>query len=290
MVRMRPGEYLFLMRTGVRAAILFFALQAAIVHAQAADEKWTFSVMPYVWLPSIGGTLNYSTPAGGGTPTVTMDPDTWLKGLDMAFLISGEARKGRWLAATDYIYLDLGVDTSRVESVDFSVGTGRRERVFNTAVDTGTQTKIKGEIWSLIGGYAAVQDARATVDVFGGVRYFAAKLTTSWQLSATLSGAGGTQTFPAAGSVTDSDHIWDAIVGVKGRVRLGQGNWFMPYYLDAGAGDSTLTWQGMLGVGHAFKWGEVIFAYRYLSYQQESNSLIEDMTFQGFGLALNFRF
>jgi len=64
----------------------------------------------------------------------------------------------------------------------------------------------------------------------------------------------------------------------------------MPYYLDAGAGDSTLTWQAMLGVGHAFKWGEVIFAYRYLSYQQESNSLIEDMTFQGFGLALNFRF
>ena len=277
------------MRTCARAAILFLALQATAANAQIPDERWTFSVMPYVWLPAVDGTLHYQTPAGGGTPSVSMDPDTWLKGLDMAFLISGEARKGRWLVATDFVYLDLGIDTSRVESVDFSVGAGRLARTFNTALDTGTQTKIKGGIWSLVGGYAAVQDGRATLDVFGGARYFTVQAHTSWQLSASLSGPGGTQTFPAEGSVTESDHFWDAIVGIKGRVRLGEGNWFLPYYLDAGAGDSTLTWQTMFGVGHAFKWGEVIFAYRYLSYEQ-NNTLVENLSFSGFGLGVNFRF
>jgi hypothetical protein len=64
----------------------------------------------------------------------------------------------------------------------------------------------------------------------------------------------------------------------------------MPYYLDAGAGNSTLTWQSVLGVGHAFKWGEVILAYRYLSYEQSSNKLIEDLSFGGFALGVNFRF
>jgi len=278
------------MRTWIHAAILFFALQATAANAQIPEERWTFSVMPYIWLPAVDGTLHYSTPAGGGSPSVSMSPDTWLKGLDMAFLISGEARKGRWLVATDFVYLDLGIDTSRVESVDFSVGAGRLARTVNTALDTGTQTKIKGGIWSLVGGYAAVQDGRATVDVFGGARYFTVQAHTSWQLSASLSGPGGTQTFPAEGSVTESDHFWDAIVGVKGRFKVGQGNWFVPYYLDAGAGESTLTWQTMLGVGHAFKWGEVIFAYRYLSYEQGSNALVENLSFSGFGLGVNFRF
>jgi hypothetical protein len=64
----------------------------------------------------------------------------------------------------------------------------------------------------------------------------------------------------------------------------------MPYHLDAGAGDSSLTWQSVLGVGHAFKWGDVIFAYRYLSYEQGGNKLIENLSFTGFGLGVNFRF
>src|SRR5206468_10207025 len=121
----------------------------------------------------------------------------------------------------------------KVKSVDFNPGAGP-VNVFNTALDAGTQTKVKGGIWTLVGGYAAVGDPRVTVDVFGGFRYFGMKATTNWQLSAAVTGAGGAQTFPAAGSVTESEDIWDAIVGIKGRIRLGDGKWFVPYYVDAG--------------------------------------------------------
>jgi hypothetical protein len=278
-------------RAAIVVVLAALALLAPVrAYAQAAGDRWTFSLMPYLWLPGMDGTLRYGPPASGGaSPNVSVDADTLVGALDMAFMITGEARKGRWLIATDVIYLDLSSDSSSVNSIDFNPGSGP-VNISNTALDAGTQTNLKGTVWTLVGGYAAVQDPRATLDVIGGFRYFGLKATSNWQLSATVAGPGGAQTFARTGSVTKSDDLWDAIVGVKGRVKLGDGNWFMPYYLDAGAGDSTLTWQGMLGVGHAFKWGEVVFAYRYLSYEQGGNKLIEDLSFGGFGLGVNFRF
>ena len=265
--------------------LLLAALAPASASAQ--DDKWSYSVMPYLWLPGMNATLRYGAGPGGAAPVVSVDADTILGALDMAFLISGEARKGRWLIATDVIYLDLSSDHSGVKSVDFNPGSGP-VNVANTALDAGTQTNVKSTVWTLVGGYAAVQAPRGTLDVFGGFRYLYLKAKTDWQLSATVTGPGGAQTFPASGSVTGTDNVWDAIVGIKGRVKLGQGNWLMPYYLDAGAGDSTLTWQAMLGVGHAFKWGELLFAYRTLSWAQGGNKLVEDLSFRGFGFGANF--
>jgi hypothetical protein len=269
-----------------RAAL---ACVLALLVPVPAFAQWTYSVMPYVWLPSVDGSLRYGPPSSGGaSPNVDITADTWLGAIDFAFMLSAEARRGRWLIATDFITLDLSSDSSTVRSVDFNPGSGT-VNVFNTALDTGSQTRLKGEVWTLVGGYAAVRDAHVAVDVIGGMRYFRLEATTDWRLSAAVSGPAGAQTFAGTGSVTSSQELWDAIVGVRGRVRLGEGKWFMPYHLDAGAGDSKLTWQGVLGVGHAFKWGEAIFAYRYLSYEQDKG-LVEELNFGGFGLGVNFRF
>jgi len=54
--------------------------------------------------------------------------------------------------------------------------------------------------------------------------------------------------------------------------------------------NGAVCWQGVLGVGHAFKWGDIILAYRYLSYEQGDNKLVDDLSFGGFGLGLNFHF
>jgi hypothetical protein len=220
---------------------------------------------------------------------VDVDADTLLGALDLAFMLSAEARKDRWLIATDVIDLRLSSDNSGITSIDFNPGSGP-VNVLNTAFDTGTQTRLEGTVWTLVGGYAAVQDPHVTLDVIGGLRYFGLKATSNWQLSATVTGPAGAQAFTRTGSVTKAEDLWDAIVGIRGRVKLGEGNWFTPYYLDAGTGDSKLTWQGVLGVGHAFKWGDIIFAYRYLSYEQGGNRLVQELTFGGFGLGANFRF
>jgi opacity protein-like surface antigen len=100
-----------------------------------------------------------------------------------------------------------------------------------------------------------------------------------------------TLTFSRSGSVEKSDNVWAAIVGAKGRAMLGQSDWFVNYYADIGGGSSAFTWQGVLGAGYAFKWGDVLLDYRYLYYSQSGNDkLIDNVSFGGFALGVNFRF
>jgi hypothetical protein len=83
---------------------------------------------------------------------------------------------------------------------------------------------------------------------------------------------------------------WDAIVGAKGRFTLDDAKrWFVPWYVDIGTGESSLTWQAMGGVGYAFSWGEIVGAWRYLDYDMKSGSRIESMNFNGPAIALAFR-
>ena len=235
------------LRQGALAAALAgFALCAPPAAAeQLLDDQWTFTLTPYLWLPNINGSLKYKLPNIDAKPEVDVGPNDWLSNLDFAFMISGEARKGKWSIFTDAIYLDFASENSKVKSVDFGGS------LVGTTVNLGTKSSLSGGIWTLVGGYAAVQDPGATLDVIGGFRYFGLKASTNWSLSAAITDPGGSgHVFAKSGSVSQSDDLWDAIIGVRGRVKLGDSNWFMPYYADIGTGSSSLTWQAMLGVAY----------------------------------------
>jgi hypothetical protein len=76
-------------------------------------DRWTFSVTPYLWLPGIDAKLNYGPPAAGSpTPNVGVDADALLRALDFGLMFNGEARRGRWLVATDFNYGDVGGGSS----------------------------------------------------------------------------------------------------------------------------------------------------------------------------------
>jgi opacity protein-like surface antigen len=258
--------------------------------AQAPADRWTFSLMPYLWLPSVDGKLRYGPPpVNGGTANVSVDADTLLDNLDFAFMITGEARKGRWLIATDYIYLDFSKADSAVRSVDFNPGSGPIN-ISTGAASGSAQSSLRGDLWTLVGGYAAIQDPRASLDVIGGFRYLHLSARTDWQLTATVNLPNSTLTFPRSGNVEKSDDIWAGIVGVKGRAKLGASDWFVNYYADLGGASDLFTWQGVAGVGYAFKWGDVVFDYRYLYYSQSGDKLIDNLSFGGFALGANFRF
>ena len=258
--------------------------------AQAGGDQWRFSVTPYLWLPSLEGNLRYGPPpAGGAAPKISVNAEDILSALDFTFMLSADARKGRWSIATDFMYLDLSADESGIKSVDFNPGPGP-VNVTNTTLNLSTEVKFKGSIWTLVGGYSLVEEPHARLDLIGGFRYADLEPTTNWQLSAAVTGPVGTATFARTGSVTQSVSIWDAIVGVRGRFKLGDGNWFVPYHFDVGAGDSKLTWQGVIGVAYSYKWGDIGLVYRYLSYEQGGNKLIEDLKLSGPALGASFRF
>jgi hypothetical protein len=253
-------------------------------------DRWTFSVTPYLWLPGISTKLNYGPPgAGSPTPNVGVDADALLRALEFGLMVNGEARRGRWLVATDLIYLDLGRESSSVRSVDFNPGSGP-VNVSTASLATGGSTTLRGTIWSMLGGYAALTDPRATLDVVAGFRYLRLDATSDWQLSATVTGPAGSGTFPASGSIERSNDLWTAIVGVKGRAAFDGTPWFVHYYGDVGAGSSATTWQLAGGVGYAFKWGEVFADYRRLHYGAGGSRLVDTLDAGGFSLGARIPF
>ena len=253
--------------------------------AAFAQQDWAFAVTPYLWLPNVNGTLRYSPPpSGNGAPEVETGPNNYLQNLSAVFMISGEARKGRWSVLSDFIYLDFDSQKSSVKAVDFGGS------LVGTSLDASTKSSLSGAQWTLAGGYAAVQAPQATLDVIGGIRYFGIEARTDWQLTGTVSGPGGAQTFPASGNISRRSNLWDGIVGVRGRIRFGDSQWFLPYYLDVGTGSSALTWQSFFGVAYAFKWGDAVLGYRRLYYDQSGDKLLQNFRFDGPSFGATFRF
>jgi hypothetical protein len=261
--------------------------------AQSDADGWKFSIMPYLWVPSIDGKLNYGPPpAGGGSANVDVSASNLLSNLAFAAMVAGEARKDRWLIGTDLIYLHLSNGDSQVSSVDLNPGNGPIN-IATTQLNLNAQASIKGLVWTMVGGYAVVQEPKASFDVLGGFRYLGLKADTNWQLLATVTGTGpggATASFPAAGGAEKSDNIWAGIVGAKGRFKLGESSWFVPYYVDVGGASSLLTWQGVAGIGYGYHWGDVRLDYRYLYYRQSGEKLIDNIAFRGLALGVNFTF
>jgi hypothetical protein len=241
-------------------------------------QRWKFTLTPYLWLPNVNGTLKYGVPPGtGGAPEVGIGPNDYLVNLEFLLMVAGEARRGRWSMFTDLVYLDFSEEGSSVGEIDLP---GFLPII---PVDAGTNSSLSGGVWTLAGGYNLIDGPAATLDVFGGVRYFNIDTTVNWSLSV----APG---FPLTGSVSAREELWDAIVGVRGRVRLGDGHWSMPYSLDVGTGSSQLVSNAVAGISYGFGWGDVTLAYRHLYYDQANDKFIQDLRFSGPALGATFRF
>jgi hypothetical protein len=256
--------------------------------AQPPSDKWQFGITPYFWAPRIDGTLKYGVPPGaGGSPDVAIDADDYLENLDFAFMIAGEARKGRWSVFTDVIYLDFSDDDSKVKSIDFIDG---GPDLVNASLDAGTETSFKALAWTLAGGYSMLQGDLGRLELLAGFRYFGVDASTDWRLTTTITGPGGSHSFPPSGSASQREDLWDGIIGLRGRLNLGGSKFYIPYYIDVGAGSSELTWEGMAGLAYGFKWVDIIVAYRYLYYDMDDAGLVQDMSFDGPEIGLKIKF
>ena len=270
------------------ALLVIFALcPPAYAESQAMGDTWTFSLKPYLWLPSVNGTLKYEIPPGSGTgPEV--DLGTYiLENLSFAGMLSGEARKGDWAVATDFIYLDVNSDNSTIKSADF-FGPGGRIPVAVTA-NIHTTSRLTGEFWELVGSRTMARKDTTSLDLLAGLRYLSIRALTDWQLASDVAGPGPGQTFAHVGGISERVDLWDGIIGVRGLVGLGSG-WAIPYYLDAGAGSSRFTWQASTGIEYRFSWGDVQLSYRYVYYNMGNDELLQGVSFSGPGLGVNFRF
>jgi hypothetical protein len=260
----------------VLAAPMVF--MSAPASAQATDH-WRFQAAVNLYLPDISGTTAF--PASGGGSDATIDAETILDSLKMAFMGTFEASNGRWGLFTDLLYMDIG--GSRSGFRDISIGGSP----IPADASASARYDLKGWGWTLAGTWHAWTGPAATLDIIVGARLLDIEQTLEWDITGNV---GSIPVEGRAGTATAGVSNWDGIVGVKGRLALGADRkWFVPYYLDVGTGESKLTWQAFGGVGYAFPWGDVVAAWRYLDYDMKSGNAIESLTFNGPSISAVFR-
>lgn len=109
-----------------------------------------------------------------------------------------------------------------------------------------------------------------------------------WQdASSTISATQFNQSITKSSAIT----VTDAVAGLKGQLKLGQSDYFVPFYVDVGAGDkSSFTSQAYVGIGKTFEWGDLSLVAKNVYYQFKPNNLTTDLNLFGLAVGATFRF
>ena len=279
-------RFLKLHSTCAMAVVGALAVAAPVAsQAQSAADDWEYTATIYGWLPSFGGSLSVPTGpmgGGGGNASVGVNMSDVLDSLNFTFMGMLTADKGHWGMGTDIIYLDLGSSNSKSRDLTFG------DVELPAAVTARVNFDLTGWLWTIDGTYLVIDDPDHPMKLLAGARMFDLSTDVKWSLEGDIAGL----PLPGRNGRADgSETIWDAIVGVKGRVNFGEDKkWFVPYYLDVGTGDSDVTWQGMLGAGYAFDWGDLVAVWRYLDYNMPSGDVLEDLDANGAAIGVTFHF
>lgn len=256
------------------AALALLSMLTAHV-ARAADDAWQFGLTPYLWLPHVDARLGFETAGSGGSAA---EVSNLLEHLRAALFLNAAATKGKWGLSADLVYCDFSKSGSEVTGIDFP---GQAPEV---PVNAGTTTGLTGSMLSLLGSYSLERSRMSSLDLLAGVRYTHIAATLDWNFAADVGSVART------GSADMNADLWDGVVGVRGRLGSARSAWFVPLYLDAGAGTSKFTWQGMLGVGYAFSWGDLLAIYRALAFEENDTAGLQHLSLSGPALGATFRF
>ena len=230
-------------------ALLVSTVIYSPAYGQSNSDSWQYSGGVNLWGAGIKGTTQAGNKIDVGFSDI-------LDNLDFTLMGTLEGRKGEWSWLADLLYLSMSLDNTA--DVATPAG-GARVRA-----DVG----VDGWALGLAAGYSLSDTSKGRSDVIFGARYL--DLETSLKFTA------GT----ASKQVSETGGVWDGVIGFRGRINT-QGNWYIPYYLDVGAGQSDLTWQVIAGAARQFNWGDLTFAYRHLEWELPSDIPIKEFSFSG---------
>jgi hypothetical protein len=245
------------------------------------DGDWHGSIQPYGWLPGISAQTRYQLPNGGGTVEQKSDNNIF-DYLSGAFMLDGTVRKGNWGFYGDLDWVKFSNESGRFTDI------GGQRIGANANLDTRWGTK--GGMVTLAGLYTLAHGQQGFIDLLFGGRYLWIKGNLNWNFS--LTGNAGRVNIEDSGHLNNQTHVTDAVIGVRGRWSPFAGsNWFFPYYLDIGAGDSDNTYQAMVGVAYGFHWGDIALNYRDVEYKESSsNKFLKKLELSGPALSVTWHF
>ncbi|QWD78734.1 hypothetical protein [Polynucleobacter sp. MWH-Svant-W18] len=273
-------------RLSIISASLFSiaALFAAInpVHAndgltpiRKVSDAWSFELTPYLWAPSINSTLNYKDKY---LQTANLNTNNIIANLKSGAMIAGEIHYGNWGVMADVV-------SATLQKTSSTTVTPQAPYTYQLA----TKATLQQTILTGAATYNLLNNQDANVDGLLGVRWVGVTAT----LNVAVDGVS-----PPLNGESKTMSTADPIVGFKGRYRIANSSWYVPFYADIGSGGGTtnVTWQAMLGIGKTVDKGiDVSLIYRGLYYDMDSTKtngqgLLQKTTFQGPQLSATFNF
>lgn len=227
------------------------------------DSEWKYTVVPYAWAPGISTGLSVPASNTSGADISAADILSHLSG---AAMFAVQANLDEWGVFGDFAYAKFS----------------NQRAILRDRVDLGSTATVSLRSMSGAVTYQAIKEDQLHLDVLIGVRNI--ETTATLQVNAQVAALNG--------QFSNTINTTDPIVGFKGRRRIFDDKWFVPFYFDLGGkgGHTNTTWQAFTGVGKNYEWGDVIFGYRALFYDMKSGNPLQNTTLGGFTLGVGFHF
>ena len=232
------------------------------------SDEWRFEVTPYLWGTGIKGTMNFND---GLAKSADFSSSDVLSNLKSGGMIAAEAHKGNWGIMGDFISATLQNSGSVPVQTNFGPATIGQKLTVQQTILTGAFT------------YTLANTKDAYVDGLLGVRAIDVTATLDLNVENTR----------LQRSISKKTSTVDPIIGTKGRYRIADSSWYVPFYGDIGSGGGTtnVTWQLMAGVGKTFnKVIDASLTYRALYYDMKESGVLQKTTMQGPQIAVSFKF
>src|SRR5512143_3973544 len=124
------------------------------------DDDWHFTLIPYLWLPSVNGKMHITLPQGSQSNDFNIGKSNYLDNLTFAALVTMELEKGNWSLFSDFMYVDFS-DSGR--QVTFPNLPGGR-------LDIKADTGFKALIFEGGPTYSLYRSQSIKFDFLAGVR------------------------------------------------------------------------------------------------------------------------
>lgn len=248
---------------GIFAAQLATAqpVPSATTSPTSLQDEWNFSITPYLWGMGVRGSLSHNNVS----KPVKVTLGDLLSDLKFLAMLTAEARTPQYGLYLDALYGDLGKSVAKV--------VGRADLNANVSAQLSMIT--------LAPNFRLYSSKTSHVDGLIGARYLGLNTKTTVSDSA----------LNVSNQYKITENLTTAVAGVKGRFNLGDSNYFVPFYVDAGGGQhSSFTSQAYLGIGRAYDWGDVSLVAKNVYYNFKVSNSNVDLNMFGAAVGVTFRF
>lgn len=245
---------------GIGMASIFVATPAF------AEDAWQFRLSPYAWLAGIKG--NVGTIPGQPAVPIDISAADALRDLEGGGMVMLDARRGRHGFFADFVYTNVQTDTNLLPS----------------PINLGLQSTSKTTMFTLAYQYELYRQDETVVDILVGARY--------WHIDSDLRFTGGLGVLAGRG-VSNSESWVDPGLGIKGRVPLGNTNFYFEGGLSAGGFGIGSDHFYEINANVGYQWSKSIgtaIGYRMFDVDYQNNGYVYDVRQQGLQLGMTWSF